>query len=166
MKAREPRRNVLVKARMRVGASWGDVSILNISSRGLMIHSAQPPPQGAYLEVRRGRHAIVARVVWTREQRFGVRTQDQLSIEAIVSEPDKSAPEARRLPDAAGERRQTGSRQRSLKERNERSRMFGRAFEFACIVLAGLSAALVVHGFVAKSLSRPLAEVGASLTAR
>ena len=166
MKAREPRRNVLIRARMRIGASWRDVSILNISSRGLMIHSAQPPSQGAYLEVWRGRHAIIARVVWAREQRFGVRTQDPLSVEAIVREPDKSAPDARRSQEAPVERRQTGSRARSSKERHEHSRMFGRAFEFAFVAIGGLFAALAVYGVVVESLSDPLAEVSGALTAR
>lgn len=168
VKTREPRLNVVIKARMRVGASWGDVSILNISSRGLLIHSPQAPPQGSYLEVRRGRHAIIARVVWSQNQRFGVRTQDPLSIEAIIREPDRSAPEARRAEESTApvERRGDDLRARSSKERHERSRMFGRAFEFACIAAAGISAALVVHGIVAESLGRPLADVGAALTAR
>lgn len=54
MKPRELRRKVLISARMRTGASWGDVCLLNLSSRGVLAQAAVPPPKGAYIEVRRG----------------------------------------------------------------------------------------------------------------
>lgn len=54
LKPREPRRNVMIKARMRVGPSWSDALILNLSSKGLMVRSDRPPSRGSYLEIRRG----------------------------------------------------------------------------------------------------------------
>lgn len=131
-----------------------------------MIHSAQAPPQGAYLEVRRGRHAIIARVVWTKDQRFGVSTQDPLSVEAIVRELDLSAPEARHSQEDAQplERRAMEARARAAGERHERSRTFSRAFEFACIAIAGGSAGLALYGMVVDGLARPLTKVTAALT--
>lgn len=151
----------MITARMRTGARWGDVSILDISSRGMLIHASSAPPRGAYLEVRRGSHAIVARVVWTRDQRFGVLTQDRLSIEAIIREPDRSAPEQRRQAECRPpvERRT----QRRTADRHERSRHVGRAVEFACLALAGGSAALIGFAAIEEALRRPLTKVTAAL---
>src|SRR5690349_16447421 len=109
MKQREPRRNVLIRARMRNGPSWADVNIRNISSRGLMVQAASSPPRGSYVELRRGRHAIVARVAWSNGRRFGVQTQDRLDVDAIVAEPDQSSSDFRKAKaaDPAFERRAT-----------------------------------------------------------
>jgi len=87
---------------MRVGSAWNDVSIVDISSRGLALHAADPPPRGSYLEVRRGRHVIVARVVWAQQQKLGLRRQDPLAIDAIISEPDGA--KARAVADGNGRR--------------------------------------------------------------
>ena len=51
---------------MRVGAAWRDARILNLSSRGLMIKAERAAAAAATtLELRRGRHVIIARVMWT-----------------------------------------------------------------------------------------------------
>ena len=51
---RELRRKLLVPARLRHGAAWSDTCIVNISSRGLMIHSSRPLQPGSKVEVYRG----------------------------------------------------------------------------------------------------------------
>lgn len=167
MRSREPRRKVLIQARMRTGASWGDINILNISSRGMMIQARQVPPRGAYLEVRRGQQAIVARVVWSGGQRFGVRTQDQLCLESLLREPDRSTPEARSSGEAAAplERRQDRHRQKVERDL-ERSRTFSRAVEFACLGIMGMSAAYAGFELVRESFGAPLAQVSAALAGR
>ena len=159
MKAREERRPVLIRARMRMGASWGDVRILNISSRGLMLHCAKTPAKGSYLELRRGRHAIVARVVWCSDQYFGVQTQDRLIVDSIIREPDYSAatgasgpPVERRSPD-----------RHRLQRRHESSKSAGRAVEFACLAIAGVSAAMVGYAIIEETLTAPLAKATAAL---
>lgn len=53
-----------------------DACILDLSSRGLMIHASETVPGGSYLELRRGRHVIVARVVWSRDRRAGLQAQE------------------------------------------------------------------------------------------
>lgn len=156
----------MIRARMRFGARWGDVNILDISSRGMLIQADSAPARGAYLEVRRGRHAIIARVVWTNDTRFGVCTQDRLSIEAIIREPDLSNSEARRpLQDAAPVERRAPDGRRS-RESHERSRLAGRVFEFLCIAIAGGGAALLGFGLVQQSLANPLRQVTAALAPR
>lgn len=162
MRAREPRRRVMVRARMRLGARWEDVNILNMSSRGLLIQAPEAPPRGAYLEVRRGRHAIIATVVWSDERRFGVRTQDPLKIEEVISEPDRSAPEQRQPQKGAApvERRRQRSRH---DDRHDRSRFAARQFEFAGLVAGGLVLAYLAFDAVRTSLGAPLAEARLAL---
>jgi hypothetical protein len=58
MKTREPRRKVLVGARIRHGLKWDDIRILNVSSRGLCLHSRDAPPRGIYVKLRRGCAAL------------------------------------------------------------------------------------------------------------
>ena len=90
MRQREPRRKVLIKARMRLNGAWGDVRIQNISSRGLLIQAPHAPEHGTYLEIYRVRYVIVARVAWADGRNFGVQTQDRLDVDGIISEPDTS----------------------------------------------------------------------------
>src|SRR4029078_1604392 len=72
-------------ARMRMDSSWCDACILNISSRGLMIHVGRGAPNGDTVELRRGHHVIVARVVWRDGSRAGLHSDDRLPVEEILS---------------------------------------------------------------------------------
>jgi hypothetical protein len=161
MKAREPRQKVMIKARMRVSATWNDVCILNISARGMSLQAAAPPPRGTYLEVRRGAHEILARVVWVNHHRFGVRTQESLDVDAVINQPDRSAAPA--LAIAAGVVPDRRRAPRSLAERHECSRMLSRAMEFAVIGIFAASAAVAAFGTVSGALERPLAQVSAAI---
>src|SRR5690606_30114952 len=96
-KAREPRRQVILPARMRVGGQWCDVRIRNVSSRGLMAQGEDAPQTGTYVEIRRADQVVIGRTVWRNGDRFGVRTQDQLNVEALLgARPgrDRSGPRA------------------------------------------------------------------------
>ena len=136
MKPRDPRHKVLIRARLKAGPEWHDTCILNISSRGMLMQAAEPPVRGSYLEIRRGALLIVAKVVWTRHHRFGVRTQDVLPIEAIIA--DVAAP-------VIGEGVRVGERRRARRQQlpaEQRSRHQGRMIEF------GFAVALVLGGAV------------------
>src|SRR3569623_912369 len=85
LKSREPRLTVTVPTRLRMGASWSDACILNVSSRGVLIHTPQPPQRGSYGEVRRGDQGIIGRVMWSKGSRAGLRAQDRVPVEAIVT---------------------------------------------------------------------------------
>lgn len=150
---------------MRVGASWGDACILNISTNGLLMQAPAPPPRGAYLELRRGRHAIVARVIWANHHRFGLRTQDLLPVEAIINEPESCNDELQRstVNGTAGERR---SLPRDRQVQHENSRMQSRMMEFVCMAIFVASAAGVVFGTLNQAFAGPLSNVSAALTPR
>ena len=160
MKPREPRKKVMIKARMRVGAAWSDACILDMSSRGLMIQASDPPPGGSYLELRRGRHVIVARVMWSRDRRAGLRAQDVLPTEAIISEPDHSAGP----PIVAGVERRVEPAARVVRPTaHEQNRWRSRAWEFASVAFVGGVLATFAFDAVASALERPIVAVEGAL---
>lgn len=161
MKTREERQKVMIRARMRAGASWHDVCILNLSKRGLGIQSAEPPPRGSYVEICRGRHLIVARVMWARGHRAGLRSQDLIWVQALINEgkaaandpgPDQGAPPAERR-----------GRPRSTTDRHERSRIVARAFELTFIAMVGAAMGVAAFGLIQDALARPLSHIRSAL---
>jgi hypothetical protein len=162
VKPREERRKVMVKARMRSGASWHDVCILNISTRGLGIQAADPPQRGAYLEICRGRHMIVARVMWTSGHRAGLKAQDSIFIDALVNEPVEAAgrPGGQGAPQPVERRRAP----RPIQQRHDRSRIAGRAFEFVCFAILASAIGITAFGAVEKALAQPLSTIEAALS--
>lgn len=140
---------------MRLTATWLDVCILNISSRGMQLQSARPPARGAYVEIRRGPHVIIGCVAWARQHRFGIRAQDVLFVDAIVAEPGENEAANGFVPYVPAERRAAPRRPQSA----GRNRMIGRAMEFACFgCLAALGAA-ALYGAAHEALAAPLASV-------
>ena len=82
---REWRRCVRVKARIKSSDGWRDASILNVSSRGLMIHSSCCSNPGGEVELRGGDQVIRARVVWRKGERAGLRTDQVLPVIDIIN---------------------------------------------------------------------------------
>lgn len=167
MKPREPRRDVLIQARMRVGGSRCDVCIRNISSRGLLVQAATAPSRGAYVEIFSGPHTIVGRVVWQKNRRFGIQTQDRLDVSMVI-ELSARLPNARDLRSAA----RLSGRCRSdrpartaaeVAQRLERSRRMSAALEFGCLAACGAAAAALTVSVVFETFSRPLESVASQL---
>jgi hypothetical protein len=152
-KPRELRRRVVVPARLRHGMSWSDTCILNLSSRGLMIHTSRPIAQGTQVEIRRGEYVIVARVVWRDGARAGLQADDRLPVEEILTLGQSPALQ---LTAADGERRK---RPRS----QDYSRLRGRAMEYAGVLAIGVSLAGCAMSLVHDALAGPLAAVSAVL---
>lgn len=159
MKAREPRRQVMISARLRDGLGWTEARILNVSSRGLLLHASKPPERGSYVEIWGGARRIVARVVWARQGRFGVRTQDEIIAEAMVA--------GGKAADGPGETPGMGHGKwrlsPQLPARLERSRKLGRSMQFLWASAVGVAAATLAFDAVKGSLARPLATVSAEL---
>jgi hypothetical protein len=143
----------MMPARLRHGASWSDACILNISSRGLMIHTGRPISQGTVVEIRRGDHAIVARVMWRDGARAGLEAEDRVPVEEIVTIGQVSALQ---LTAASADRRK-----RARPEGHSRSR--GRAAEFAGVVVIGACVAGAAFSMVEVAFARPLALSSAAL---
>jgi hypothetical protein len=150
---------------MRLGTSWRDVTILNISSRGLLLQSVSPPQRGTYAEVRRGNHVLVARVIWVNGQRFGLRTQDRLDIEGLINELDCSATEFRKVPAtlAPVDRRSARRDPHGLAERHERGRHASRLAQFVCVTTFGALIATAASAAIGEALARPLTILSGTL---
>ncbi len=149
---------------MRVGAAWADICIRDISSRGLMIQAPAAPPRGTYLELRRGTRVIIGRVMWSKQDRCGIETQDRLDVDAILAGPDGAEPddEAYAAPAPAVDRR---SASRAHEQSFERSRQSSRAFEFICITIFAVAGCMMAFGAVTQWFGEPMAAVEAGLGA-
>jgi len=150
---RELRRRVVVPARLRHGASWSDACILNISSRGLMIHSGQPLALGTKVEICRGDHVIVGRVMWRDGARAGLKAEERVPLEEILVLGQSPAYQ---LTAQTVERRKRP-------RRDDRSRLRGRAFEFASVVVIGASLPGAGLEMIEQAFARPLAVVSVVL---
>ena len=155
---RELRRRVVIPARLRNGAQWSDTCILNISSRGLMIHSGRSAPEGSVVELRRGKFVIVARVMWRDGGRVGLKSDDRLPIEDILSVGQSKALQ---LVAADGER---VDRRRKPRGSLADARLRGRAFEFIGVGVIVLVLAMSVWAMAEQAFARPLAQIGAALS--
>lgn len=163
LKQREPRRNVMIKARMRAAASWSDALILNMSSRGLLVRTDRSPGRGSYLEICRGPHVIVARVVWSSGDRFGAQTQDPIPTDDLIRDPDRAVAPARGVGTGFQERRAVA---RPAAVSHESSRQKARIAEFAVIALACGLGAIFIGSAVAEVVAKPLGAAGAALEAK
>lgn len=152
-KPRELRRRVVVPARLRNGASWSDACILNISSRGLMIHTGQGLALGSRVEICRGDHVIVGRVMWRDGARAGLKAEERVPIEEILVLGQSPAYQ---ITAARGERRKR-------RRPDDHSRLRGRALEFASVVAIGVSLAGAGLAMIEQAFARPLAIVSVAL---
>lgn len=154
---RELRRRVILPARLRSDARWSDACILNISSRGLMIQSGRAGPEGSEVELRRGGHVIIARVVWRDGVRAGLAATDRLPVEEIMSLDQSNALQLVASDGALVERRK-----RPRQQHND-ARLRGRAFEFLGIGAIALALSLAVWGMAQQAFATPLTKVEAAL---
>jgi len=155
---REARQKVMVTARMRVDREWVDITILNVSSRGLLARTATPPTGRSYVEIRRGTEvAIIGRTVWRNGQHFGVRTQDRIDITQLVTSTRARAPQAGAQP--AAERRTAPRAPDSVATRLDRSRRFAAAFQYVALAAAALAGAAMILSTVQETLVATLSTV-------
>jgi len=152
---RELRRRVVMPARLRSSSGWTDACILNISSRGLLIHSARTGPQGSTVEIRRGDYVIVARVMWRDGARAGLWSEEQLPVEDILTLSQSAS-----LQPAFGNGKLV---ERRRQPRADESRQRGRSLQFWGISVFGAALALGTFSMVQQALGRPMAMIQAAL---
>lgn len=161
-KPREPRRVVLVACRMRYDNGWADLTVCNLSSRGLMAKCADPPPRGTFVEVRRGGVCVIGQVRWSYAGHLGIRAQEQIDVDGLLGQaPAKAAGtrERREGPrgDGPGRPRETST------ALAERSRRWGRLFDWAVVTAVVIGAAGLLVSQVHSALSAPFGQVRAAL---
>lgn len=146
----------MLPARLRAGCGWSDACILNISSRGLLIHSTRAAVQGSTIELWHGDRMILARVVWRKGTRAGLHADDRIPVEDLILSTH-AAP----IPRIAADGRLVERRKRPRPHAD--SRLRGRAIEFAGVVLIAATLATGAFAMVQQALARPLAYVHAAL---
>ena len=154
---RELRRRVVMTARMRSGAQWSDASILNISSRGMMIHSGHAGPLGTMVEIRRGDHVIIAQIVWRDGARAGLRSDEKLPVDQILS-----LAQSGNLRLVASEGARIEHRKQPRSERID-ARSWGRAFEFVCTIAIGLVLAAGIWDLCERAFASPFGQIDKAL---
>lgn len=160
MKTREPRQKVVLKARMRSGAAWSDVAIVDVSSRGLGLQSPNPPPRGTFVEFRKGQHVIVAKIVWSTPQRFGALSQDRICLRTIMSDTKGAA--TAQAGWTGVERRAKARQAHAWKA--DRSRHSGRAMEFVTLGIVGIAGAVALFGLIQDTFAQTIAAVETGLS--
>jgi hypothetical protein len=154
-KPRELRRSVMLAARMHTETGWSGVCVLNVSSRGLLVHARVPVSEGSTIELRHGDHAIIAEVVWRTGRRAGLRAQDAVPVEDLLL---LGGATALRL-----DARPVGRERRRRTRNPDESRDRGRAIEFAGTVVIATVLAVGAFSMVEQAFAAPLAYVRGAL---
>ena len=145
---REPRHEVQLRARMQTDGPLTDVSIRNISSRGMLLESPRPPRVGEYVELF-GTVTAVGRVVWKDDNSFGISTRDRVNVPLILGRPEGK-------PERAEPKAKSTIRRKDFVEAAEGSRRMSRAVEFVVVAFAtvafGSLFALIAYGVLAAPL--------------
>ncbi len=81
---KEQRAQARIPARLRGGGPVRDATILDMSSRGLLMMAPNPPRRGEIVEVFLGRHVLVGQIRWSNSGHFGVGLQERINIAALM----------------------------------------------------------------------------------
>lgn len=157
-KPREWRRCVLVPARLRSSAGWGDARILNVSSRGMMVHTPHSVDIGSIIELRRGAQTFVAQVMWKEGSRAGLMADSVLPLTDIMcmSEPPATLvePEQTEL-----------SMARAVDSDGDFYRARGRLIELAIMTAIACSIAIATTSIIGGIINQNLEKVRTALAA-
>lgn len=80
----EERTKVQMRARMRDGGPDREFYLVDISSRGMLGMTADPPPRGEFVEVLIGKYALAGHVKWSGARRFGIRLRDRIDVAGLI----------------------------------------------------------------------------------
>jgi len=145
----------MLPARMRTTAGWSDARILNISSRGLMVHANFSVVDQNMVELWHRDLSITARVVWRHGPKAGLQAEERIPVEEILSLQSQSL-QLSAEPYRGVERRK---RPRS----HDDSRIKARAFEFASVAVISATLAAGFFLWVGEAFAAPLAVVRTAL---
>lgn len=144
---------------MNVGGKWSNACIHDLSDKGLLVSSLTPPAIGTYVDIRRGTLVIIGRIVWSGGSRFGVRTQDPVSLAALINEPVLKS-----RPTSADRRAATRDETvRHVAKQADRSRQRASAFQFVCLTIIGLGIAYFAAISCYRALATPLSAAAEAL---
>lgn len=122
-----------------------------------MIQSARPALPGSLVELRRGDHVIIARVMWRDGARVGLQADDRVPVDEILSQGHAKA-----LQLVASEGTLI-DRRREPRHDADQARVQGRGLEFVATIAIAIMLAAGVLGMLHQALTRPLAAVQGAL---
>lgn len=120
-----------------------------------MIQASRAAPEGSVIELWKGDYLIVARVVWRKGVRAGLRSEDRVPVEEIMSLAQ--SPGLQLTTDRPSYER------RKRPRTHEDSRIRGRMMEFASAVVVAAFFAGTAYDLVEQALAKPLAAVRTAL---
>ncbi len=126
-----------------------DVSIRNVSSRGMMIRAAAPPKVGAYIEIIADDVSAVGRVTWRNGTSFGVQTRERVPLVKLVFR------RTGRPGPAPVQQAVFGTAAASVAPR-DRGRLLGRAIDFGLVAAFVVALVVMVGSLAFGALARPL----------
>jgi hypothetical protein len=109
------------------------------------------------VQIARGDYLITARVMWTEAGRAGLRSEDRLPIEEILSLKHVSGLRLIASNGALHDRRNTS------RPEKQQPRMSGRAIEFIAIVAIAVTLAVTAWDMAEQAMVKPLASAAAAL---
>lgn len=164
LKQREERKALVLSARMFADEGWRDVTVRNVSSRGMMLRCEVPPERNTFVEIRLQKARVVGRVVWSNGAACGINSQDTIDLSDLLSQspavPRKDNIERRAQP--------RGSSHQAVQMRvlptEEASRIFARLFDWSAIALAVAVGAIALSDVTSTVLRKPLETTSAALS--
>lgn len=162
MKPREPRHKVVVSARMRSDTGHSDVCIRNVSSGGMLVQAAQPPPRGSYIEILRPNYSVTARVVWTKDRRFGVQSREKIDLDSFLERRQTPRDGQGTPPRVQIDRRRPRSSAHALR-RDEAARETAHILQRSFLIALAVLGAVIAGGAVYEQLDASLSRVSVSL---
>lgn len=159
---REIRKSVRIGVRVRTDDGWIDATVRNVSQRGMMLDSLQPLRRSQFVEVARGRHRLVGRVVWSEATTCGLQARDCVDIHGLLAQPGSGS-------SGSTDDRRTHARSSApvrgakVAERAEASRLLGRGFEKAFMALALASVSILAVSSALEAGSAPIAKIDLAL---
>jgi len=166
MKAREQRKRVTTPARMRTDSGWSDVTIRDISSRGMGLRSSRAPRRGDYIELCRHHHRLVGRVMWSDGERFGILLSDPIVVDELLSSrprPRGKADDRRLQPRHAAALR--GDSRVAVVSLAENSRHASRMMNFVAVAAIACIGAAFAANLAESVLSQAMNAVTVGLVA-
>lgn len=125
----------------------------------MLVQSANAPPRGSYVEILRPGCSVTARVIWSKDRRFGIQSRDRINIDALLDrrrtqrEGDSSAPTVQvEAPQRAVALQRTGA-----------GRHVSSSIQFAFLAALAAIGAMTLAAGVYQGLTHAIGSVSAAL---
>lgn len=80
----EERTRSTLRALLKDSRSQREICIMDMSTRGLLATTANPPRRGEFVELTIGSNSLAAQVKWSSQRRFGLSLRERVSVAALL----------------------------------------------------------------------------------